>query len=63
MKRLHLTIQCTATYESGIDVPDDMSLEDAVEYAKTHLKDVPLGVLEYVSDSDILDEENCDFEE
>lgn len=62
MKRLHLTIQCMAIYESGIDVPDEMDIEDAIEYAKKNLKDVPLGVMEYVSGSDVLDEDNCDFE-
>lgn len=63
MKRLHLTIQCMAIYESGIDVPDDMTIEEAIEYAKKHLSEVPLGRLEYISDSDVLDEDNCDFEE
>lgn len=63
MKRLNLTIQCMAIYNSGIDVPDEMSIDEAIEYAKQHLHEVPLGVLEYVSDSDVLDEENCDFEE
>ena len=62
-RRLHLTIQCMAVYESGIDVPADMSLEEAIAYAKQHLKEVPLGTMEYVQDSDVLDEENCDFEE
>lgn len=63
MKRLHLTIQCMAIYESGIDVPDDMDIEEAIAYAKKHLADVPLGIMEYVAGSDVLDEENCDFEE
>ena len=63
MKRLHLTIQCMAIYESGIDVPDEMTIEEAIEYAKQHLNEVPLGRLEYVNDSDVLDEDNCDFEE
>lgn len=63
MKRLNLTILCTAVYNSGIDVPDDMSIEEAIEYAKSHLEDAPLGELEYVKGSDILDEENCDFDE
>lgn len=62
-RRLHLTIQCMAIYDSGIDVPVEMSLADAIEYAKAHLKEVPLGVLEYVRDSDVLDEDNCDFDD
>ena len=40
-----------------------MSLEDAIRYAKEHLRDIPMGNLEYIQDSDSLDEENCDFEE
>ena len=30
-KRLNLTIQCTAVYNSAIQVPDDMSLEETSE--------------------------------
>lgn len=40
-----------------------MALEEAVDYAKDHLDEIPCGELEYISDSDELDEENCDFEE
>ena len=63
MKRLNVTVQCMAVYNSSIEVPDDMTLEEAVEYAKEHLDEIPCGELEYISDSDELDEENCDFEE
>lgn len=47
----------------SIEVPDGMALEEAVDYAKDHLDEIPCGELEYISDSDELDEENCDFEE
>lgn len=63
MKRLNVTATCMAIYNSGIDVPDEMTLEEAIAYAKEHIKEIPLGVLEYISDSDELDEENCDFDE
>lgn len=63
MKCLHFTIQCMATYSSGINVPDDMSLEEAIEYARSHPHEAPLGELEYVPDSDVLDEESCNFDE
>ena len=63
MKRLNVTIQCMAVYNSSIEVPEEMTLEEAIEYAKNHLNEIPLEELEYVDDSDILDEENCDFEE
>lgn len=63
MKRLNVTVQCMAVYNSGIDVPDDMTLEEAIKYAREHIDKIPLTVMDYVSDSDVLDEENCDFEE
>ena len=63
MKRLNVTVQCMAVYNSSIEVPDNMTLEEAIEYAKKHLAEIPCGELEYISDSDELDEENCDFEE
>jgi len=62
VKRLNVTVQCMAVYNSSIEVPDGMALEEAVDYAKDHLDEIPCGELEF-SDSDELDEENCDFEE
>lgn len=41
MKKLNLTIQCLATYDSSIMVPDDLSIEEAIEYAKEHLDKAP----------------------
>lgn len=63
MKRLNVTVQCMAVYCSSIDVPDDLSFDEAIEYAKKHIDEIPCGELEYISDSDVLDEENCDFED
>ena len=63
MKRLNVTIQCMAIYNSFIEVPEDMTLEEAIEYARVNIDDIPLTELEYIPDSDELDEENCDFEE
>lgn len=63
MKTLNVTIQCMAVYNSSIEVPEEMTLEEAIEYAKNHLNEIPLEELEYVNDSDVLDEDNCDFEE
>lgn len=62
-KTLNVTIQCMAVYCSSIEVPVNMTLAEAIEYAKENISDIPLGVLEYVQDSDQLDEENCDFSE
>ena len=61
MKTLDVTIQCMATYCSSIQVPAFMSRDEAIAYAKEHLDEASLGTLDYVPDSDELDEENCDF--
>jgi hypothetical protein len=64
MKILNVTVLCQAYYNSYIEVPDDMTFDEAIEYAKEHIDDIPiLSPLEYVSCSDELDVENCDFEE
>ena len=61
-KRLNVTVTCMAVYNSGIDVPENMTLEEAIQYAKEHIGEINIGALEYVPDSDQLDEENCDFD-
>ena len=43
MKRLNVTVFCKAVYNSGIDVPDNMTREEAIEYAKAHLDEIPCG--------------------
>lgn len=60
---LNVTVTCQAVYNSSIAVPANLSFEDSIAYAKAHLDEIPLGALEYISGSDELDEENCDFEE
>ena len=62
-RKLNVTVQCLAVYNSSIEVPADMSEEEAIEYANEHLDEIPLETLEYVSDSDELDEENCSFDD
>lgn len=62
MKRLNVTVTCMAVYNSAIEVPDDMTIEEAIEYAKEHINEIPIGELKYISDSDELDEENCNFD-
>lgn len=62
MKILNVTCFCTAVYNSSIEVPDDMTREEALQYAKDNLNKIPIGELEYILDSDKLDEDNCDFE-
>lgn len=60
-KTLNITAQCLAVYNSSIEVPFDISLEEAVQYAKDHIDEISIGELEYISDSDQIDEENCCF--
>lgn len=47
-------------YRSSIEVPDDMSIEEAVEYAREYIDEIPCDELDYVSD-DELDEKNPRF--
>ena len=62
-KRLNVTVFCGAVYNSAINVPENMSIDEAIEYAKNNIADIPLGPLEYVSDSDVLNEDNCYFDD
>ena len=43
--------------------PMSLPLEEAIQYAKDHIDEINIGELEYISDSDELDEEDCDFDE
>ena len=38
-----------------------MLLEEAIEYAKEHIHEIPTGKLEYISDSDEIDDEDLEF--
>lgn len=62
-KTLNVNIFCQAYYNSSIKVPIELTKEEALEYAAEHLKEIPLGELEYISDSDELDYENSGFDE
>ena len=61
-RTLNLTCICQCWYNSSIEVPADLSFKEAIDYARERLNEVPLGELEYIDNSDELDEENCDFE-
>ena len=78
MRKLNVTIECLAMYNSSIMVPSELTFDEAIEYAKKHIAEIPLGTLEYakkhiaeiplgtlecVSESDNLDVENCDFDD
>ena len=55
MRKLNVTVQCVAVY-SSIMVPRELTFEEAIKYAKEHIDEINLGELEYISDSDELDE-------
>lgn len=62
-KKLNVLVQCMAVYNSSLMVPEHLSLEEAIEYAKEHLCEIQTGELQFISDSEVVDEENCKFEE
>lgn len=62
MKKLHVSARCAAVYNSSILVPEGLDLKEAIEYAKKHIDEIPVGELDYISDTDELDEENCFFD-
>lgn len=63
MKKLNVTVTCSCIYNSSIEVPDNMSLDEAIKYAHNHLMQIPLDDLEYINDSDDLVEDCCNFDE
>ena len=45
-----------------VDV-DAETLEEAIEYAEQHIDEIPLTDMEWISGSDMLDKNNCEFAE
>lgn len=64
MKTLHLTVFVTSIGDTSIQVPDHLTLEEALQYAMKHLDEVPMpNNLDPAHESMELDVENCDFED
>ena len=64
MKTLNLTINVTAVQNDYIEVPDNMSFEEAMKYAEKHINEcIVLPGLEAIPGSETFDEDNCDFDE
>ena len=59
-KTLHIRVYCEASYNSKIQVPADLSIEEAFAYANEHLDEIPLTQLNYLPDSDNLDKNDLD---
>ena len=62
MKTLNVTVNCIGVYNSSIQVPDEMTIDEAIVYASNHLDLIPMGEVEWFGDVN-LDEDNCDFNE
>ena len=64
MKKLNVTMITKSVGNSSILVPDYLTLDEAIEYAKEHIRQIPtLRSSEHIDESEVLDEENCDFDE
>ncbi len=63
MRTLNVSVMCMCTYDNTIDVPDNLTLDEAIEYAKDHIDEIDITELEYVPYSDEIDDENCSFED
>lgn len=63
-RTLNLSVKCRASYSSRIEVPADLTLNEAIEYARQRLDEVPIrGSVRYIPGYDALDIDNCDFSE
>lgn len=63
-KKFNITYQYSMIGTITIDVPKDMTIEEALKYAEDNIEDLPLpDNAEYISESCLLDQENCDFDE
>lgn len=57
MKILACTVYCSASYQSSLQLPEEIEeLSEAIRYAEEHLDEIPLGILQYIPDSDELSE-------
>lgn len=44
MRKLNVTVQCMAVYNSSIMVPRELTFEEAIKYAKEHIDEINLQV-------------------
>lgn len=59
-KHFHARIYTDAFYDVICDVPMDYTKEQAIAYVQDHLDEIPVGMLNYVENSDEIDEEGLD---
>ena len=57
MKSLNkVRIYCQAYYVEDVEIPDEMTFEQAEEYVKDNVAEIPLTELNWIPDSDEFDE-------
>lgn len=62
-KSLHVGVWTSCYYDGWIDVPDDMTLDEAISYARKHVEKIPVeGDMEYIPSNNEIDEESCYFD-
>ena len=63
-KTLHLTVFVTGVGDTSIQVPEEMSLEEALKYAAEHADEIRMpSNVDFNSSNLVFDEDNCDFED
>ena len=53
MKKVKFTVMCNATYQSELELPEDIDSTDSeavLEYVRENLSDAPVKELEWLSD-------------
>lgn len=62
MKKLIVALVYTMIGDTSIMVPDDLSLKEAIHYAKAHINEIPTPAEgDYLPDSDEIDDDGCRF--
>ena len=59
-KTLKVRVYAEAYYDSEIQVPANLDKKAAFEYAKEHIDEIPLTTLNYLPDSDNIDDADLD---
>ena len=62
-RRLNILMNCIGYYKTHVDVPEEMSLEEAVAYANSIKDDLTIeSDIEWIDDLGEICEEDCGFE-
>lgn len=62
LKEFNVRYQYSVIGTATIEVPANLTHEEALQYAKEHMDEVPLPAdVTYLQDSEVIDEEGCGF--